>query len=276
MNCRKWLEMYSTDCRLKYGDNSTSKVYSSCAKVFLERFVNYREPKEIPTQEIKMWVLEAKTVNTRRNRICAVKSFYSLTVGMPCKIDKIPYPRKEKKLPIVLSPSEIQRMFDVCENKKHKVILALLYSCGLRSSELVNLKWAHIDRANMVINIVAGKGKKDRKAMLSPDLIPLLENYYRQYKSIDYVLNGQGRLKYSQRSVLEVVKQLAEKAKIRKAVWTHLIRHCVGTHMVDAGTDINLIQRIFGHSSSKTTAIYTHISQRLISNIPSPLSAIAL
>lgn len=159
---------------------------------------------------------------------------------------------------------------------KHKVILALLYSCGLRVSELINLKWSHIDRSRMVINIIQAKGNKDRQVMLTPELIPLLEKYWNEYKSKEYVLNGQVDLQYSSRSVLGVVKQLANKAGLDKRVYTHLMRHCSFTHMVENGTDINLIQRLAGHSNVKTTAIYTHISHNLISKIKSPLANIEL
>jgi site-specific recombinase XerD len=195
---------------------------------------------------------------------------------MPNKIDKIPYPKAEKKLPIVLSVEEIQRMFDACENIKHKTILALLYSAGLRVSELIGLKWTHIDRSRMIINIIQAKGQKDRQAALSPDLIPLLEKYYFQYKSVEYVLNGQNVLQYSDRSVGEVVKQLAEKAGLGKRVYTHLIRHNCFTHMVEAGTDINLIQKLAGHNNVKTTNIYLHISHNHISKIQSPITGIRL
>ena len=274
MDCRKWLELYSTDIKLKYPSELTRKNYYIVVSLFLQRFSNYREPKEIPTEEIKKWVLEAKTINTRKHRICGVKSFYQLTVGMPSKIDKVPYPKSEKKLPIVLSQDEIQRMFDVCENLKHKAILAVLYSCGLRVSELINLKWSHIDRSRGVINIIAGKGKKDRQVMLAPELMPILEAYYRQYKSVEYVFNGQTELQYTASSVRQVVKQLAKTAGIKKDVWTHLIRHCTFTHMVENQVDINLIQRIAGHSSPKVTSIYTHISDSIIRRVHSPFSAI--
>lgn len=276
MDCRKWLGKYSTDCQLKYNSVNTQNNYISCIGNFLNRFEGYREPKEVPTQEIKEYLLTYKTINTRKHNLSAIKSFYRLTVGMPNKIDKIEYPRSEKKLPIVLSVDEIQKMFDVCDNLKHRVVLSLLYSCGLRVSELVNLKWRHIDRSRMIINIIAAKGNKDRQVMLSQHLIPILEQYYREYKSKEYVLNGQTSLQYSDRSVGEVVKQLALKAGINKRVYTHLIRHCSFTHMCEAGTDISLIQKLAGHGNVKTTMIYTHISDNIISKINSPLNNIRI
>jgi site-specific recombinase XerD len=194
---------------------------------------------------------------------------------MPNKTTSIPYPKADKKLPIVLSVDEIQSMFTACENLKHKVILSLLYSAGLRVSELINLKWADIDRSRMIINIICAKGNKDRQVMLAPSLIPLLEQYYKEYKSRVYVLNGwKNELQYSDRSVGEVVKQLATKAGINKRVYTHLLRHCSFTHMVEAGTDINLIQQLAGHSNVKTTKIYLHTSHNFISKIQSPINAI--
>ena len=169
-------------------------------------------------------------------------------------------------------------MFNVCENKKHKVILGLLYSCSLRVSELINLKWKDIDRSRMIINIIQAKGAKDRQVGLNQPLIDLLTEYYHQYKSVIYVLNGQnGVPQYSETSVNLVIKHLAEKAGIKnKRVYTHLIRHTSATHMLENGTDINLIQKLLGHSNVKTTNIYTHISHNLISKIPSPIQNINL
>lgn len=261
--------------RRNYSENSI-KNYVSCLKVFFSQSKS-DHPKNIHESEIKEFLGKKEIVNTQRNYHSAIKKYFDIIIGQKDKFRYIPYARKEQKLPIVLSVDEIQKMFSVCENKKHKVILALLYSCGLRVSELINLKWANIDRSRMVINIIQAKGKKDRQVMLSPELIPLLESYYKEYRSKVYVLNGwKDELQYSERSVGQVVKQLAVKAGIKKKVWTHLMRHCSFTHMVENGTDINLIQKLAGHSSVKTTSIYTHISHNLISKIPSPLSNIKL
>ena len=278
MEFRKWYDKYSTDCKLKYPSKRTHENYICSVGSFLKYFKNEIQPKSISTDRIKEYLLTFSTINTRNHKLCAIKSFYEITVGMPLKLDKIPFSKKNKQLPIVLSVDEIQRMFNVCENKKHKVILALLYSCSLRVSELINLKWKDIDRSRMVINIVQAKGNKDRQVGLNEPLIKLLEDYYKEYKPETYILNGQGTsAQYSDRSVGEVIKQLAVKAKIEnKRIYTHLIRHTSATHMVESGVDINLIQKLLGHSSVKTTAIYTHISHNHISKIKSPLSQIQL
>lgn len=276
MDIRKWHDKYSIDIQLVYNSESTKSNYKSQVLSFLNYFKNEIEPKAIDNEKIKLWLLQANTINSRKHRMCAITSFYKITIGMPNKIAKIPYPKSEKKLPIVLSVVEVQKMFAVCENLKHKVILALLYSCGLRVSELINLKWSHIDRSRMIINIIAGKGNKDRQVMLDASLIPLLEKYFYQYKTSTYILSGQFLDQYSSTSVNQVIKQLAEKAGINKRVYTHLMRHNCFTHMVENGTDINLIQKLAGHNNVKTTLLYTQISHNLISKIPSPLQSISI
>jgi integrase/recombinase XerD len=128
----------------------------------------------------------------------------------------------------------------------------------------------------MILNIIAAKGNKDRQIALPQHIIPLLEKYFREYHSKEYILNGQFDLKYSETSVRQVIKQLTAKAGISKRVYTHLIRHCTFTHMVEQGTDINLIQKIAGHNNVKTTMIYCHLSDNLISKIQSPINNITL
>ena len=277
MNIGKYVEMYSKDLKLKNYAESTIQNYCCQVELFLKHFEDVaNKPSEINERQIKEWLLKAESVNSRKHRLSALKLFYSLTGKQPMKLKYIEYPRSEKRLPIVLSQDEIQSMFDACENKKHKVILLLLYAAGLRANELINLKWSHIDRSRKIINVVNGKGGKDRQIMLDDKLIPILEDYWREYKTKTYVLSGQFSDRYSKTSVLQVVKQIAVKAKIKKKVWSHLIRHCFGTHLVEAGVDINLIQRLMGHRSPKTTSIYLHISDTLISKISSPVSNINL
>lgn len=274
MDCRKWMDKYSTDCKLKYNSIQTQNNYISCVNQFLFYFNKAREPKEIPTQSIKEWLLQAKTINTRKHRLCAVKSFYRLTVNMPNKIDRIEYPRSEKKLPIVLSQSEVKGIIDACTNLKHKAIIYLLYSTGMRVSEVINLKPQHIDSSRMIINIIGAKGNKDRQVMLDDGVLKLLREYYLEYNPIEYLFNGQFSNQYSASSINQFLKHYAELSGLRKRIHAHLIRHCTFTHMVEQGTDINLIQRIAGHSNVKTTNIYTHISHNLISRIPSPIQSL--
>ena len=277
MNIGKYIEMYSKDLQLKNYAKNTIENYVCQVELFLKHFEPLaNKPSEISERQVKEWLLMAQTINSRKHKLSALKLFYALTGKQPMKLKYIEYPRSEKKLPIVLSQEEVQQMFNVCDNLKHKVILSLLYACGLRVSELINLKWSHIDRSRMIINIIAAKGNTDRQVMLPEVIIPLLEKYYHDYRPKEYVLNGQFKLTYSDNSVNQIMKQLAEKAGIKKSVHTHLMRHNCFTHMVENGVDINLIQRLAGHKSVKTTAIYTHISHNVVSKIQSPITQINL
>jgi len=278
MQIPKYIDQFRKELMVKNYGQRTIENYCSQIKCYLQYFEKtFTEPSKINEQSIKDYLLTSVTINNQRARHSAIKLFYTYVIRQPLKFKYIQYARKDKKLPIVLSQDDVQKMFSVCENLKHKVILALLYSCGLRVSELINLKWEHIDRSRMVINIIQGKGKKDRQVMLCSKLIPLLESYYREYKSKVYVLNGwMGKLQYTAGSVGQVIKQLAHKAGLKKRVWTHLMRHNSFTHLAESGVDINLIQRLAGHSSVKTTSLYLHLSNSLISKIPSPLNSIAI
>jgi site-specific recombinase XerD len=260
----------------RYAKNSIQN-YVSCIGKFLKHFEKEAtKPSEISAEKIKKFLAKFKDANTHKAYLSAIKLFYDKIGNQPHKLEKVEYPKKSNKLPIVLSQDEIQKMFNAVHNIKHKVILALLYSCGLRSSELVNLKWKHIDRSRMIINIIEGKGAKDRQLPLPKSIIPLLEKYFYEYRTKDFVLAGQFKPYYSQTSILNVVKQAAETAKISKRVYTHLIRHCTFTHMVENGTDINLIQKLAGHNNVKTTMIYCHLSDSLISKIKSPIDNIKI
>lgn len=260
--------------RRGYRENSIQN-YSSCIDVFLST-VKKDHPKNINEQDIKNFLSNCIKANTQRNYHSAIKLFYDICLNQKQKFKNIPYTKIDKNIPIILSVEEIQNMFNVCENKKHKLMLALLYSCSLRVSELINLKWKDIDRSRMVIYILNAKGGKDRQVALNESLIKLMEDYYREYKTQSFIFSGQFGEKYSDRSVGQVVKQLAKKAGINKRVYTHLIRHCSASHLLDGGLDINMIQRWLGHSSVKTTSIYLHTSHTTISKIKSPLENISL
>lgn len=275
MDCRKWIDRASTDLKLKYDCDSTVNNYLSQIKKFLYTFTSqYREPKEIPTDIIKTYILQTQTRNTRKHRLSALKAFYRLSVNMPVKLDKIEYPRSERKLPQVIDISEIAKIIAVCSNIKHRSIIYLLYGSGLRISEVINLKPEHIDSKRNVIKILAGKGKKDRQVNLPIKTLHLLRQYFIQYKPKEYLFNGQNNPKYSERSINEFLKTYAIQAGVKTHIHAHLLRHCYATHSLENGTDISIIQNILGHSSPKTTQIYTHINTSIINKVQSPLDLI--
>lgn len=273
MNIGKYVELFTEDLVLKNYCENTISNYACQVGVFLKRFSSVAtKPSEISEKMIKDWLTESKSINGRKHRLSALKLFYKYTIKQPMKLRWVEYPRAERKLPIPLEVSDIQKMIAVCQNLKHKAIICLLYSTGIRVSELINLKISDIDSKKNVIYIRQAKGKKDRQVPLDPCLLEVLRKYYVKYNPKEFLFNGQFSQVYSQKSVNEVLKQLAQKAKIGGRVHAHLLRHSNATHLLESGTDISVIQRLLGHNSPKTTQIYTHISSAMVSKVKTPLS----
>lgn len=179
-------------------------------------------------------------------------------------------------MPEILSQAEIQLIFKQITNLKHKSILSLLYGCGLRISEVINLKIADIDSSRMVINIREAKGNKDRQVQLPIELLELLRKYFSIFNPKEYLFNGQFGLKYSDRSINQLLKYYSRKAGITKRVHAHKFRHSFAAHLLDNGIDIYLIQKLLGHKKQETTEIYAKLSTTRISKIQSPLQQISL
>jgi len=268
MEIRNHVLEFSNEIKRKGYRDQSVKNYVSCVERFLNYFIDRPQP--------KAYLFQFKEHNTQRAHHGAIKCFYKYVVRQPDKFKFIEYCKRSRKLPIVLSVEEIQRLFNACSNLKHRSIIALMYSTGLRVGEVIALKIQNIDSSRMVINILNAKGGKDRQVMLNQNLLELLRNYFKQYRPKEYLFNGQNSPQYSERSIAQFLKHYAEKAGLNKRIYPHLIRHCSFTHLVEAGTDINLIQRLAGHQSVKTTNLYIQTSHTLISKIQSPLSQISL
>lgn len=186
-------------------------------------------------------------------------------------------PKKEKKLPEILSKNEISKLLKAVKNLKHKAILYLVYSAGLRVGEVVKLKPTDIDSDRMLIPIIQGKGKKDRYTILSETALSILRQYVKVYKPEHWLFPGQHPDKHlTERSVQKVFGNARIDAKIRKDVSVHNLRHSFATHLLEGGVNLRYIQELLGHSSSKTTEIYTHVTQKNLSNIISPLDTIMM
>ena len=171
----------------------------------------------------------------------------------------------------MLSEDEVKRLFSVITNLKHKCILMLAYSSGLRVSEVVNVKVTDIDSKRMQIRISQAKGKKDRYTLLSPKYLVFLRKYFKEYRPKDWLFEGADRGKYSVRSVQAIMKEAVKRAGITKKVTAHTLRHSFATHLLERGTDLRYIQSLLGHESTKTTEIYTHITTKGFDQIRSPL-----
>jgi integrase/recombinase XerD len=275
MNTSTWHKRYCIDSELKYPSKNTQENYQSVVLSFLNYFKNEESPAHIKTEKIKEWLLTFETINTRNHKLCAVKSFFEITVGMPLKLEKIPFSKRDKKLPKVLEEHEIQAMFDNCINLKHLTILTLLYSCGLRIGEVINLKLSDINEST--IDIICAKGRKDRIVPLPEQVKSLIELYVKEYSPSVYLFNGQfpeKELRYSERSINEFLKQIAFRSGINKNVHAHLFRHSYATHSLEQGTPLPFLQEILGHSSPKTTQLYLHTSRKSIARIQSPIQNI--
>tara|TARA_R110002051_G_scaffold318245_1_gene400358 strand:+ start:82 stop:921 length:840 start_codon:yes stop_codon:yes gene_type:complete len=263
--------------KLKYLRYSESAInsYSNYVLIFLE--TTNKNYQHLTGSDFQVFLddYNFSSASQQNGIISAIKLLYEKVLNKKYKKVDFTRPKKSTSLPIIHSQEEMQMLFNVCSNLKHKVIIALLYSCGLRISELLNLKWEDVDRSLKIIRIIKGKGNKDRPVMLDEKLIPLLESYARKYKTKKYVLKGQKTEKYSDTSVRQVLKQLSKKAGLNKRIYPHLLRHNCFTHMVENGIDINLIQTLAGHKRASTTRIYTHLSNNFISQIKSPLNNIS-
>lgn len=178
--------------------------------------------------------------------------------------------RKPNSLPVVLSSLEVAKIIKVTTNLKHKTILLMIYSSGLRLGELLNLKIADIDSNSMKIHIREAKGKKDRYVMLSQNSLKLLREYYKKYQPKEYIFEGQKGGAYSSKSVQNILKKSMIVANITKHATVHTLRHSFATHLLDNGTDIRYIQELLGHKKLETTQIYTHVSNHSVNKIKSP------
>ena len=200
-----------------------------------------------------------------------MKFYYEKVLGREKMFFDIPRPKRPLQLPNVLAISQVEKLFSKLENLKHKTMLFLAYSAGLRISEVVNLRVKDIHSARMVINIKGAKGKKDRMVVLSEGILDLLRKYYTSYQPKYWLFEGQDKEEsYSMRSLQMVFHRAKREAKIIQDVTFHSLRHSYATHLHERGTDIRLIQELLGHNDIRTTLRYTHVSTRTTEKIVSP------
>lgn len=253
---------------------NTAKNYTSLFGQFVHYFKD-KDLMEINEDDIRHYmrriVKMGKSASTQEQALNAIKFYYERVQDMPHRFYELERPIKESKLPLVLSEEEVARLFSVVENLKHKAILITIYSCGLRLSELLNLKMEDIQSERKQVIIRDAKGKKDRATILSPVTLEILRKYYRQFKPRKYLFEGQGGGPYSAKSVQNILKYAIEKAKIFKPATPHTLRHSFATHLLENGTDIRYIQALLGHRSPETTQIYAHVSTKTLRDIKSPI-----
>ena len=254
---------------------STIQTYT----IFVADFINFHTKtplEELTNRDVELFIetvfIERNySVSSQRQFISALKIF---TVFYPqIKINNLSLerPKKSRTLPSVLSQEEVLRIIQYTQNIKHRAILTLLYSCGLRIGELINLKLAdfHLERKQLIVK--KGKGRKDRYVSLADSFLPLLSNYYHSYKPTIYFVEGQNGGKYSAESIRSFLRKSCKKAGIRKLVTPHTLRHSYATHLLENGVDLRYIQTLLGHSKPETTMIYTHVQRKDLMEIQNPL-----
>lgn len=263
--------------RKRYSLN-TIKTYCS----FLREFGGFMVPKSLEDckaddirKYINYLVVEKKVATSTQNQaINALKCYYENMLGWDRFSIKIERPRKEKVLPKILSEQEVLRMIKITDNLKHKLIICLLYSSGIRKGELLHLRKEDLFFDKNIIFVRGGKGKKDRTTILSENLKKLLLLYLKEYKPNYWLIENNKRSQYSSTSVGKIIKAAAKKVGIERNITAHMFRHSFATHLLEQGLGLRYIQQLLGHSSSKTTEIYTHVSNKSLAKIKSPLDTL--
>jgi len=270
----KLLETMKVDLELKGYSSKTVEAYLRYTRKFLNY---YQKPiEQLHTDEIRNYlhylIVIKKCSHSYVNvNYSALKFLYKNTLNQQWNIDKIPRMKKEKKLPVILSKTEVKNILNATTNLKHKAILTTVYSAGLRISEVRNLTIKDIDSKNMQIRVRKAKGKKDRYTLLSQNNLSLLRKYWKEYQPEYWLFPGMPTTKaISARTIQQFFKKYLNKTKITKNATVHTLRHCFATHLLEAGVDIFHIQKLLGHASPKTTARYIHLTRKDIIDVKSP------
>ncbi len=239
--------------------------------------INNLDPKKDVNAFILDLIDKGYAISSQNQAINSVKFYWENILGYEREFIEIDRPMKERKLPEILSLEEVNLLLEVTKNLKHRMILSTIYACGLRVGELINIKIEYIDGSRKTLHIKQGKGKKDRIVPLPDCLIDELRGYYKMFKPKVYLFEGRkgknsiDSTKYSPSSIRQFFKRSLRAAKIRKKATLHTLRHSYATHLYEKGINLRSIQVLLGHESSKTTEIYTHVSNTHINNTPSPL-----
>ena len=249
---------------------------------FTKRLTDYHGilPREISTEQIYEFLSELRikqnlSNSTIKQAVGSIKYLYRHILNLPKRVEDIPYPRQEKHLPEILTGKEIKALFDNTKNIKHRALLMLIYSTGIRRSEARSIRLTDIDRKNMQIHIRQGKGRKDRYVILSRYMLGVLENYFREYKPETYLFNGRKKGEMISESAMRwALDQALERKKITKNITIHSLRHSFASHLLSMGTNLFVIQQLLGHESIKTTMIYLQINYQKADPPVSPLDVL--
>jgi site-specific recombinase XerD len=266
------------DLQLRGATQRTQEIYLREAGN-LAKYFN-RSPAKLGEDELKEYLLhlinERHLSNgTYRFYVAALKFLYRTTLKREWVVEKIKCPKRDKKLPVVLDISEVESLFSVTKNLKHKAMLMITYSSGLRVSETAKLKLTDIDSTRMTVRIT-GKGGKDRYSILSQTALEYLRQYWQKYRPAEWLFEGQKKDTHITVSTIQSIFRAAiKRARITKPVSIHTLRHSFATHLIEAGTSLHHVQLLLGHRSPTTTTVYLHVSRLNLSQVVSPLDRAA-
>lgn len=267
------------DMRLRNFSPSTLEAYVRGVANFAAHFK--QSPEQLTAEHVRRYLLhlvqEQRASWSLYNQVrCALQFFYRITLGRDERFSGLPCAREPKRIPTVLSPEELQRLFAVARNLKQKALLMTAYGAGLRASEVVSLRIGDIDSTRMLIHVREGKGQKDRIVKLPAHLLAVLREYWKEYQPKVWLFPRprQPAEPLTRTDMFKLVSRLAKRAAITKRVSPHTLRHSYATHLLDAGGDLRTIQVLLGHKHIRTTSIYMHVSQAKIDAAPSPLDAL--
>ncbi|MBR9861474.1 tyrosine-type recombinase/integrase [bacterium] len=260
---------------------NTKKVYLSVIELF---FLCFKEtkPDQITNENVEEFisteiVQKGYSRSYQKQVVSALKCYYRNRTDFQLNLESLPKIKKSRTLPKVLSNDEVRRIIECTRNLKHRTILMIMYGCGLRIGELLNLRLTDIQSDRLQITIIQGKGFKDRVVPISNQILENLRAYYKAYKPKTYLFEStKPGIPYSRESVNQFLKRYAKQAGIQKRVYAHMLRHSYATHLLETGVSLRHIQELLGHSSSTTTEIYTYVSRAQMKNIPSPYDLLDL
>jgi site-specific recombinase XerD len=267
------------DMRVRNLSPNTQQLYIDRVAKFARYFGKSPEllgPEDVRAYQVYLIHQKRASSSMLQQTVCALRFLYRNTLGKEWALPYIPAPKREKKLPVVLSQEEVSRFLDNLPNLKHRALIITAYATGMRVSEVVSLRAADIDSGRMMIRVEQGKGRKDRYVMLSPNLLELLRAYWKVARPADWLFPGQRPGTHlTAKRALQVCIKAGAAAGLTKRATVRALRHSFATHLLEAGANIRVIQVLLGHRSLRTTAKYTHVSRETICSISSPLDQLS-
>jgi site-specific recombinase XerD len=268
------------DLQIRHYSPTTIRIYLHSIAEFAQHF--HKPPDQLGPEHIRQYQLflikeKHASLSTCIQAVCALRFFYTHTLSRKIAIERIPFPRRERKLPLILSREEVKALLEAPRNLRQRTLLAVLYGSGLRVSEVTQLKASDIDSARNVLWVRHGKGRKDRQTLLPAKLLELLRCYWRTRRPIGWLFPGKDSTRpISAKAIFLACRKAAQRAGISKPVHPHLLRHAFATHLLESGVNLRTIQILLGHANLETTARYLQVADVSVRSTPSPLDSLDL